>query len=155
MSYPCRWRQGLPGEAYAPGQLLRQRLVEIDAHLHAGRFCGDLNGVAQIKARESKVGSEPVVLLIGVAPFECCHQVPLLGRWHQANVAVGGDALTVENHLHCRVLLVDEDGVVRAVVEKDAKTLCVEVVLFGHLHLKLSEASRSEERRGGKESRSR
>jgi hypothetical protein len=43
----------------------------------------------------------------------------------------------VENHLHGSVLLVYENGMVRAVVEKYAKTLCVEVVLVSHLHGKI------------------
>jgi hypothetical protein len=69
--------------------------------------------------------------------LESCHQVPLLGRWHQAHVAVGGDALAVENHLHGRVLLVYENGMVRAVVEKNAETLSIEIILVGHLHGKI------------------
>ena len=90
----------------------------------------------RIESRESKVGGEPVVGLIGLATFEGRHQVSLLGRWHEAHVAVGGDALAVENHLHRRVLLVHENGMVCAVVEKNAETLSIEVILVGHLHLK-------------------
>ena len=116
---------------------MRQRLVEIDANPHAARFGCDLKSVAEVKGRESKVGSEPVVLLVGVTPFESRHQVPLLGRWHQPHVAVRGDALAVKNHLHGRVLLVYEDGVVGAVVEKYAKTLSIEVILVGHLQGKI------------------
>ena len=120
-----------------PASFSRQRLVEIDADLHAARFRCDFQRVAEIEGRESEVGGEPVVRLIGLAPFEGCHQVPLLGRWHQAHVAVGGDALAVENHLHGRVLLVYENGMVRAVVEKYAETLSIEVILVGHLHGKI------------------
>jgi hypothetical protein len=43
----------------------------------------------------------------------------------------------MEKHLHGRVLLVYENGMVRAVVEKHAETMRVEVVLVGHLHLNL------------------
>ena len=75
-----------------------------------------------------------VVRLIGLAPIERCHQVPLLGRGHQAHVAVSGDALAVENHFHGRILLVYENGVIRAVVEKDTKALSIEVILVGHRH---------------------
>ena len=69
--------------------------------------------------------------------FEARYQVPLLGRWHQAHVAVGGDALAVENHLHGRILLVHKNRMVRAVVEKNAETLSIEVILVGHLHGKI------------------
>ncbi len=69
-----------------------------------------------------------------MATFEGCHQVPLLRRWHQAHVAVRGDALAVEDHLHGRILLVYENGMVRAVVEKYAETLSIEVILVVHLH---------------------
>jgi hypothetical protein len=43
----------------------------------------------------------------------------------------------MENHLHGRVLLVYEDGMVRAVVEKYAETLSIEVILVVHLHGKI------------------
>ena len=43
----------------------------------------------------------------------------------------------MENHLHGRVLLVYENGMVRAVVEKYAKTLSIEVILVGHSHGKI------------------
>src|SRR5947209_1426368 len=72
-----------------------------------------------------------------MATIERCHQVPLLRRWHQAHVAVGGDALAVKNHLHGRVLLVDKNRMVRAVVEKDAEALSIEIILVGHLHGKI------------------
>jgi hypothetical protein len=72
-----------------------------------------------------------------MAAFEGCDQVPLLGCGHEAHVAVGGDALAVENHLHGRVLLVYEDGMVGTVVEEHAKTLSIEVILVGHFHLKI------------------
>ena len=78
-----------------------------------------------------------------MAPFEGCHQVPLLRRWHQAHVAVSGDALAVENHLHGRVLLVHKNGMVRAVVEKNAETLSIEVILVGHLHGKITAPDRA------------
>src|ERR1700685_2668528 len=73
-----------------------------------------------------------------MATFESCHQVPLLRRWHQAHVAIRGDALAVENHLHGRVLLVHKNGMVRAVIKKNAETLSIEVILVGHLHGKIS-----------------
>src|SRR5215469_12441986 len=72
-----------------------------------------------------------------MAAFEGRHQVPLLRGWHQAHVAVRGDALAVKNHLHGRVLLVNKHGMVRAVVEKDAETLRIEVILVGHLYGKI------------------
>jgi hypothetical protein len=50
--------------------------------------------------------------------FKGRHQVPLLGRRHQTYVTVGGDACPMENHLHGRVLLIYENGMVGAVVEK-------------------------------------
>jgi hypothetical protein len=84
-----------------------------------------------------KKSNELVVRLIGLAPVERCHQVPLLGGWHQAHVAVRGDALSVENHLHSSVFLIHENGMVRAVVKKNAKTLSIEVILVGHLHGKI------------------
>jgi hypothetical protein len=43
----------------------------------------------------------------------------------------------VENHLHGRVLLVYENGMVRAVVEKYAKALSIEVILVVHPHGKI------------------
>ena len=69
--------------------------------------------------------------------FECCHQVPLFGSWHKAHVAIGGDALPVENHLHGGVLLVHKNRMVGVVVEKHAETLRVEIVLIGHPHGKI------------------
>src|SRR5580658_3576578 len=72
-----------------------------------------------------------------MATFEGCHQVPRLRGWHQAAVTVGGDSLAMENHLHGRVLLVHENGMVRAVVEKNAETSSIEVILVGHLHGKI------------------
>ena len=43
----------------------------------------------------------------------------------------------MENHLHGGILLVYENRMVRAVVEKHAKTLRIEVILVGHLHGKI------------------
>ena len=42
-----------------------------------------------------------------------------------------------QNHLHGRVLLVYENGMVRAVVEKYAKTLSIKIILVGHSHGKI------------------
>src|ERR1700757_5281578 len=85
-----------------------------------------------------------------MAIFESCDEVPLLGRGHQAHVTVGGDALAVENHLHGCVLLVDKNGMVRAVVKKNAETSSVEVILVGHLHGKIG-AVQAWAKRHGKE----
>ena len=126
--------QELQVEARAAGQFLRQRFVEIDADSDAAWFRCDFKGVAEIEGREGEIGGEAVVRLIGVAAFEGCHQVPLLGGRHQAHVAIGGDAVAVENHLHGGVLLVDEDGMIGAVVQKYAEPLGVEVILVGHVH---------------------
>jgi hypothetical protein len=89
-----------------------------------------------------------------MATFEGCHQVPLLRRWHQPHVAVGGDALAVENHLHGRVLLVHKNGMVRAVVEKNAETLSIEVILVGHLHGKIGAGQASGRDQGQEEANS-
>ena len=40
----------------------------------------------------------------------------------------------MENHFHGRVLLIDENGMIGAVVKKDTEPLSVEIVLVSHLH---------------------
>ena len=42
--------------------------------------------------------------------------------------------MTADLPLRSQVLLIYENGMVRAVVEKYAKTLSIEVILFGHPH---------------------
>ncbi len=53
------------------------------------------------------------------------------------HVAISGDALAVKNHLHRCVLLVYENGMVGAVLEKYAKALRTEVILVGRVHGKI------------------
>jgi hypothetical protein len=84
--------------------------------------------------RKGELRAEAVVLLVGLPVLEVRDRVPLLGRGHQTHVTVGGDALSVKNHLHRRVLLVDEDAMEGAVVENDAETLSIQVAAVGHLH---------------------
>ncbi len=129
--------QELQVEACSPGKFLRQRLVEINADFDAAWFRCHFQGVAQIEGWKSEVSGEPVVRLIGLTVFEGGDQVPLLGSWHQAHVAVGGDACPMENHLHGGVLLVYEHGMVRAVVEENTKALGIKVILVSHLHGKV------------------
>ena len=81
-----------------------------------------------------------------MAISESGHQVPLLGSGHQAHVAVGGDALAVENHLHGGVFLIHENGMIGAVVQKNAEALGVEVILVGHLHGKFGAAGQAWDR---------
>src|SRR5581483_5943096 len=130
--------QELQVETGSASEVLRQRMVEIDADLHAAGFRRDFQRVAQTEGGEGQLSAERVVRFVDVAALEGCDEVPLLGRWHQAHVAVGCDALAVENHLHGRVFLVYEHGMVGAVVEKYAEALSVEVILFVHPHRKLS-----------------
>ena len=90
------------------------------------RFRCDFQGVAEIEGWKGEIGGKPVVRLVDLAPSEGCHQVPTARALASGRiVAVGGDALAVENHLHGRVLLVYEDGMVRTVVEKGALKPCV------------------------------
>ena len=56
---------------------------------------------------------------------------------HQAHVAVRGDALSMENHLHSGVFLVHENGVVDAVVQHYVEALGFQVAGVGYLHCKI------------------
>ena len=72
---------------------------------------------------------------VGLLAFELRHQVPLLRSGHQAHIAVGGDALTVKNHLHRRMLLIDKDRVKGVLIEHHAEALRIQIAVIGHLHL--------------------
>ena len=128
-------RQELEIEACAASQLLRQRLVEVDADAHAARFGGHLQGVVHLVGREGELRCEAIVLLVGLAVLELGHQIPLLRCGHQAHIAVGGDALAVENHLHRGMLFIDEDRVIGALIENYAEALRVQVAAIIYLHL--------------------
>jgi phosphoglycerate dehydrogenase-like enzyme len=57
----------------------------------------------------------------------------------------------VENHFHGRVLLIYEYGVIGTIVEKDAKTLGIEIILVGHLHGEIGGECAGGERQSQKE----
>src|SRR6185437_2937135 len=58
--------QELQVESCASHEILWQRLIQIDADLHTSRLRCHLQRIAKVKRRESKVGGEAVVRLVGM-----------------------------------------------------------------------------------------
>jgi hypothetical protein len=116
------------------GQPLRQRLVQVHAHPHASGFGGHFQAVVHLVIGEGQLCAEAAIFLISLTALQLRDLVPLLWSGHQAYIAVGGDALTMKDHLHAGVLLVGEDGVESAVVENDAEALRIQVTVIRHLH---------------------
>ena len=94
---------------------------------------------------------EAVVFLVGLLALELRHQIPLLRRRHQAHVAVGGDALAVQDHLHGGVLLVHEDRVIGVLIQDHAEAARIQVAVVGHLHLSVGAGSRQRSKKGNNE----
>ena len=117
-----------------PARFSRQWLVEVHANPHATRLGGDFQVIVHLVSRKRQVSAETIVFLVRVTALELRDEVPLLRRGHEANIAVGCDALSMENHLHGGVLLVDEDRVERVVVEHHVEALRTQVVVVRYLH---------------------
>ena len=61
-------------------------------------------------------------------------RIPLLRRRRQAYAAVRGDAMAVQDDLHGRILLVEEDGAVIVVVQHHTDARRIEVALVRDRH---------------------
>ena len=71
------------------------------------------------------------MLLVGLMRLDGRDRIPLFRRGQQAQAAIGGDAIAVQDDLHARILLVEEYGTKSV---DDADTARIELAIGGDLH---------------------
>src|SRR5690348_15699187 len=106
-----RGRQEVEVEAGLADEVGRKRLVEMDGNPEALAFRRDLQAIAEAEVGISRGADDLIRSRSALATGERRDGVPLLRGRLQADLAIGGNALTVQNDLDATQLLIAEDGV--------------------------------------------
>src|SRR6185312_13264029 len=114
-----------------------QRLVQIHTDAKPSRLSGDDDLITEVVGGIGEVGGEAVLSFVRVAAVQMGNEAPLLGRGRQAQASVGGNAMSVEENLQARVLLIEEDGAVGIAVEHYADSATAEVSVIRYLQLQI------------------
>ncbi len=102
--------------------------VQMHRNAHALPFGSDLDAVTQVQIRIAGGSDQLVGPCAALASDECWDGIPLFRSREQSDLAVGGDALAMQNDFDSAHLLVAEDFVKRVLVGKHAQSLRLEIV---------------------------